>query len=298
MRKEIQPKAKRVKRWKREARVGEGKRQQNEKLAGEREAKRMRTSSWRQPLITEMRKTGDNQEKKRQKNIQKVPENTKSKVKSVLELFKQKEEETQKLKRLSVENRPKYVQIGPESEEITKKVKEDIRKSDKKPKNCLSTPKIPQDITTIKSKSKNAKSAPRKNISSRKCPLTNPKNCQTFSKGKKSSSCTPRKKIQDIRNYFENFQAKTLKKEEVTDKFTFGAACQINNTWEPYKQDTNCATSRLEGIKPTVISPAYTALSHSSTSTHARPQTGLKQSKTSTCQNMEEKEQDHHRLRV
>ena len=52
-RKDFQPKAKRLKRWKREAKVGEGKRSQREKLPEERKAKRMRMCSWRQPLITE-----------------------------------------------------------------------------------------------------------------------------------------------------------------------------------------------------------------------------------------------------
>ena len=230
----------------------------------------------------------EKQEKKVNKNIPKSPKNPKGKVNYVLELFKQKEisqmfpkmcpekakQNAANLKRLSVEKIPKYAQEDPKSEESAENFQEGFRKSEKKPKNCLSIPKIPPSRTTIKSKSKITKSTPRKYISSTKDTITKPKNNPTLSKGKKSSSSTPRKKVRDIRNYFENFQAK---KEKLTDKCTFGAACQVD---KPSKQGPNFATSRLTGIKP---SSAYTALSHSSTPNLARPQTGLKPSESSTC---------------
>ena len=165
----------------------------------------MRTCSWRQPLITEMRKNGDRempqekQEKKVNKNIPKSPKNPKGKVNSVLELFKQKEisqmfpkmcpekakQNAANLKRLSVEKIPKYAQEDPKSEESVENFQEGFRKSEKKPKIASVSQKCPPSRTTIKSKSKITKSTPRKYISSTKDTITKPKKKINTFKGEK-----------------------------------------------------------------------------------------------------------------
>ena len=271
--KETQSRAKRLRRWKREEKVGEGKRYRRENSIGDRECKRRRTCTTRQPLITDKLTAKCPIKEKKETEIhqgdpvkeKRIAEEKRDTGRLKRRSQSEQNEEISYKKEKSDKVFPKNCQDKNEEQAEAeglvwqkRETKEGKKKSEEEAMKVKEITKIEVEKVSQKCSKNSFSKQTNQSISKVTRKVTKPKPKIQFSSGKKKRSNATPKKVKDIREYFESLKTETKIEKQPPDKINCGAAQQLKKwgrgNFNPKDRNLDPKSARNSD---TASSPAY-----------------------------------------